>query len=509
MVLLFFLLTIDARYHTLDEIAIELDTLAHCYPAITVLDTLGYSTTDSLPIFALKISDNADQREDEPRVLYVACHHAEEILGIEICMYMIQDLLSGYGSDSAATYWIDNREIWFVPLLNPEGHSVVMSGIDTTWRKNKRDNNNNGVFNLDYDGVDPNRNYDFHWAAGGSSNPGSEYYRGPGPFSENETQALNSLCSREHFTFCITYHSARTGLGEVVYYPWVSSGQSTYPPDFYTIRNVAISLARLIIKDDSSGHYTTMAGQGLDGKTRNWLYGVHGTFTYCVEVSTTTIQPGWMVDGICMRNLPGAYYLLERIEGSSITGHVFDATHGHPLAAEVIVHGNHVSYDANLPPRLSDEDHGRFFRIVAPDTYAIEIHQPGYVLQTIYDVIVHEGENTDVGAIFLEKYEARGDASGSENLRVYPNPAQEFVLIHMDDPSRFRKVSVYDVTGRMCRMFDSPFSSPIVWPGTYESDRTIANGVYYVVGEEIIDDRLPGPGVPDHILSTHKVIITR
>ncbi|MBN2620543.1 hypothetical protein JXB22_05565, partial [candidate division WOR-3 bacterium] len=190
MLLIFFLLSIDARYHTLAEIGVELDTLARCYPAITVLDTLGYSTTDSLPIFAFKISDNAGQREDEPRVLYVACHHAEEILGIEICMYMIQDLLTRYGSDSTATYWINNREVWFVPLLNPEGHDVVMRGIDTTWRKNKRDNNENGVFDLDCDGVDPNRNYDFHWAAGGSTTPGSEYYRGLFPFSENETRVV-------------------------------------------------------------------------------------------------------------------------------------------------------------------------------------------------------------------------------------------------------------------------------------------------------------------------------
>ena len=55
MALILFIITIDARYHTLDEIAVELDTLARDYPAITQLDTLGYSTQDSLPIFAFKI----------------------------------------------------------------------------------------------------------------------------------------------------------------------------------------------------------------------------------------------------------------------------------------------------------------------------------------------------------------------------------------------------------------------------------------------------------------------
>jgi hypothetical protein len=148
MIWLLFILTIDQRYHTFNEVAHELDSIALHYPQITLLDTIGYSTTDSMPIFAMKISDNVEVNEDEPEILYVALHHAEELLGLEVCMYMIDELVTNYQLDSTITYWVDEREIWFVPLLNPEGHSVVMEGIDTTWRKNKRDNNNNGIFDL-------------------------------------------------------------------------------------------------------------------------------------------------------------------------------------------------------------------------------------------------------------------------------------------------------------------------------------------------------------------------
>ncbi|GAH96518.1 unnamed protein product, partial [marine sediment metagenome] len=268
------------RYHTFDEVAYELDSIANHFSSITLLDTIGYSTCDSLPIFAMKISDNVNVNEDEPEVLYIACHHAEEILGVEICMYMINDLVSNYNIDSTITHWVDNREIWFVPLLNPEGHSIVMELIDTTWRKNKRDNNNNGVFDLDYDGVDPNRNYDFYWSNGGSSNPPSEYYRGPAPFSENENRAIRDFCVSHNFVFCNTYHSARTGLGEVVYYPWRCDGGG-YSPDYPFIREVGDSIARRIINDQGNGHYLLLVGLGLDGRARNWLYGVCGTFTYC------------------------------------------------------------------------------------------------------------------------------------------------------------------------------------------------------------------------------------
>ena len=97
-----------------------------------------------MPIWAVKISDNVHVEEDEPAVLYNGVHHAEEVLGLEICMSMINELLSQYGSDGQKTWWVDNIEIWFVPLLNPEGHKVVTDGLDITYRKNKRDNNMGG-----------------------------------------------------------------------------------------------------------------------------------------------------------------------------------------------------------------------------------------------------------------------------------------------------------------------------------------------------------------------------
>jgi hypothetical protein len=54
--------------------------------------------------------------------------------------------------------------LWFIPTLNPEGHNVVTANLDVSYRKNKRDNNNNGIFDFnpvtggDIDGVDINRN---------------------------------------------------------------------------------------------------------------------------------------------------------------------------------------------------------------------------------------------------------------------------------------------------------------------------------------------------------------
>jgi len=477
MILLLFIFTIDPRYHTLDEVAYELDSIANNFPSITLLDTIGYSTCDSLPIFAMKISDNADVEEDEPEVLYIACHHAEEILGIEVCMYMINDLISNYNIDSAITHWVDNREIWFVPLLNPEGHSIVMELIDTTWRKNKRDNNNNGIFDLDYDGVDPNRNYDFYWSKGGSSDPSSEYYRGPAPFSDNEAMAIRDLCRAHDFVFCNTYHSARTGLGEVIYFPWREG--EYFPPDYYIIRGIADTLSKLIINDQGNGHYMALPGYGVDGRARNWLYGVKGIFSYCIEISTTCIQPGWMVDDICQRNLVGAYYLLERVSTGGITGCIYDSLTGEPLSAEVIINEH---YDPNLPPRQSDSDFGRFLRILKAGVYNIEIHKNGYESKFYQNIEVEQDTLTELNV----QLKRMGGTFIMENndtaISINPNPVRGTVAIQLTNPLYFTSLKMYDIIGRLLKNFDTT-TNEIVWHCTDELNRKISNGIYLLVGE--------------------------
>lgn len=487
MIWLLFLLCIDPRYHTFDEVAQELDAIANHYPEIAKLDTMGYSSFDSLPILALKISDNVTLEEDEPAILYIACHHAEEILGIEICMYMIGELIADYNVDSLHTYWVNNREIWFVPLLNPDGHGVVMSPPettwhDTTWRKNKHDNNDNGVFELAYDGVDLNRNYDFYWSWGGSSNPSGEFYRGAFAFSEPELLSIRELALKHNFVFCISYHSARYGLPEVIYYPWHWSGG--YCPDYPFIRTVADSLSKRIINDQGNGHYNALTGEGLEGNTRNWLYGVFGTFAFDIEVSTTTIQPGYMVDDICQRNAVGAYYLLERMDESAVTGWVRDSLTGEPVAAEIIITGY---YDPNLPPRRCDGQFGRFFRILKPGTYNIQISRPGYITKYLNDIQVLSDQTTVLDVQLISMGRESPIIGAQKKIRTVPNPSKNLVRIQFDPQLDFSSLAIYDLAGRLIKTIEST-AGQITWTGDDEQGRSVAEGIYWVVGRTDDDE---------------------
>ena len=65
------------------------------YGIIYNLDTIGYSSQSNLPIFAVKLSKDANfPKQDKPRVLILGQCHAEEIYGVEISMKIIECFLN-------------------------------------------------------------------------------------------------------------------------------------------------------------------------------------------------------------------------------------------------------------------------------------------------------------------------------------------------------------------------------------------------------------------------------
>ena len=492
------IILIDPCYHTYDEAVQELDSIATLYPTITKLDTLGVSTQDSLPILAIKISDNPGIKEDEPSILYNGIHHAEELLSCEVSLFLLNDLVSKYSVDSAITYWINNTEIWIIPILNPEGHNVVMTGLDTIWRKDKRDNNNNGFFDLDSDGVDLNRNYDFNWEFGGSPDPTDEYYRGPYAFSENETRIIRDLTLENHFVFDICYHCVRTGQGELVYYPWRWGTQ--FSIDYPFIKKIADTLASKIINDAGNGTYVPIYGYATEGSARNWLYGICGTFAYTIEVSRSCYPPGNLVDSICIRNLAGAYYLLERTFGSSITGIITDSITNQPLVAEIRIIDY---YDSTLAPRLSEPLYGRYHRILNPGTYSIQFLKNGYETISFGTVVVLPGIpkilNVKMKPLAIEEVQNSKFKIQNSKLTLYPNPFSKKTDIRWQiansrlqnavrQPSAISNqlsvsLKIYDASGRLVRQWDYQtmrLSDQVVWHGDDDLGCPVPSGVYFV-----------------------------
>jgi hypothetical protein len=271
-------------YHSLDEMEAELNQIILDHPTITKMESIG-KTHEGRDIWAVKVSDNPEVEEDEPEIFYNAMHHAREWLTMEMALYILNYLTDNYGSNLTITNIVDERQIWIVPCVNPDGRVWDSAGDDPAnhrsqpsgWRKNRRDNG--GSY-----GVDLNRNYGYMWGgAGASDNPNSATYRGPEPFSEPETQAIRDFVFQHDFVFAISYHS----YGQLILYPWGYSYNDPDEEDIFIAVGENIS-ARITNKAGASyPGYTLQQGSDLyltSGTDDDWLHGQMGIFAYTIEL---------------------------------------------------------------------------------------------------------------------------------------------------------------------------------------------------------------------------------
>ena len=175
----------------------EFEQLAAEHPDITKLVTIG-QTVQGEDIVALKVSRHASRIRDgrRPATLYIGGPARPRV---------------DHAGDDAPARPPRRRRLRHRPHHHRPGRHAPSCGscpsptptATTTrsqpgnrlWRKNLRDNDGDGRITAG-DGVDLNRNFPTKWGydnEGSSPDAGSETYRGTGPASEPETQALDGL----------------------------------------------------------------------------------------------------------------------------------------------------------------------------------------------------------------------------------------------------------------------------------------------------------------------------
>jgi carboxypeptidase T len=293
-----------AKYHSYDEVINELIALEDSGVAQTHI--IG-RTHEGRDIWAVKISDNPSEEEEEPGAVFLGCHHAREWISVEVPLYIAQYLTDNYDSDTDVKHLVDNSEIWIVPVVNPDGYEYSRTH-DRLWRKNRRDNGD-GTF-----GVDLNRNYDSMWGTiDAPTRTSAETYRGPSAFSEPETQAIRDLVRAYDFRILMSYHS----FWQAIYYPW---GYTWEPPlDGPIFRDMTSSMIELIY-NTSGATYTNWFDMPdtylLSGDTGDWSYGELGIYSFGIELRPVTSSQGGFrlpenqIIPTCEENLPVALYLI-------------------------------------------------------------------------------------------------------------------------------------------------------------------------------------------------------
>ena len=303
-------------YHTYQELTDELHSLQANHSDIMSLTSIG-KTYEGRDLWMVKLSDNVDQEEDEPGVLFMGAHHGNEWPGIEICLFFIQYVVEHYENDTLPEIRnaINNTQIFLIPMINPDG---VMA--DT--RKNCVPNH--GPFGYSSSvtsyGVNLNRNYDDPWFLAYLFpvqyylpfilSDSSFNYRGPYPFSENETRAVKDFAEAHAIIISISYHS----YGEFIIYPWLHTTKQT--PDEPLFRSVGENISSinhyyLLVKEDRR---IPLYG-GTLGSSENWLYREKGTIAYTIEAGAQQrpTSPQVMYN-LCMTQTTVHLYLCQRAQ---------------------------------------------------------------------------------------------------------------------------------------------------------------------------------------------------
>ena len=293
-------------YRTYADYLSDLDQLARDYPSLTRPLTLPNKTVLGEDIRGIEVTVDADNVKDgKPTFLLMGAHHAREWPSAEHTIEFAFDLLQSYeAGDARARDLLSRSRVILVPVVNVDGFKIsraaaplgdfstfdyemkrkncsISVATPAQYRTGTCDNNLAGRLR----GTDLNRNYPGFWGGGGASpNWSSDTFRGDGPGSEPESDAVRKLISERAVTVMISNHT----FSNLVLRPpaIAATGLAIDEPELKALGDAMAS------KND----YVSQASYQLydtSGSTEDWSYWITGGFGYTFEIGDEGFHPAY------------------------------------------------------------------------------------------------------------------------------------------------------------------------------------------------------------------------
>lgn len=382
------------------------------YPDIARLVDLGPTTNTVRPhrLYAVKITDNPDAEEDEPEVLYASTIHGDETTGWVLMLRLVDELLTGYGSDPEITAMVDELEIWVNPLHNPDG---TYFGSDTSVTGATRGYTTaSGGY-----GIDGNRN--FPDPDDGPHPDGNPYW--------TETLHMMDFAAAHRFVIAANFH----GGAEVVNYPWDTWARLHVDTDLLV--DASRAYADLCHADGWAGYMTDFdngitngyAWYEVQGGRQDYMTFNHGCREVTIEISSTKMPPSSELPSYWTANRRALHgWLVEALKG--VRG-VVSSSGGGPLDARVEVAGRDTAQDNSYV--FTDPDVGDYHRMLLPGTYTLRFTAYGHETQEVANVVVSSGAATRVDVVLqmAEAYSVSGLVTTPDGRGAVPGATVEIL----------------------------------------------------------------------------------
>ena len=308
----------DSKYHNYAEMTSEINSIVAANPSIASQRVIGKSY-QGRNIVAVKISDNVGADESEPEVMFTHHQHAREHLTVEMALDLLRELTSDYGSDSRVTGMVNNREIWIVPDINPDGGEYdIATGSYRSWRKNRQPNSGSS-----YVGTDLNRNWNYRWGCcgGSSGSKSSETYRGASAESAPEVKVVSDFVrsrvvgGTQQIKAGVDFHT----YSELVLWPFgytysdTTTGMTADDNAAFKAVGRKMAASNGYTAEQSSDLYIT------DGSIDDYLWGAHKIFAYTFEMYPRSggggfYPPDEVIERETSRNRDAVLQLLENAD---------------------------------------------------------------------------------------------------------------------------------------------------------------------------------------------------
>lgn len=344
-------------YHDYDALTTELQTIHADYPDITELFSIGQSV-QGRELWMMKVSDNPELDEAEPEFLYSATMHGDEPVGTEMNIYLLRLLTENYGVNPEYTALVDDLEMWFLPMHNPDGNAA-----GTRYNANGHD--------LNRTFPDPR------------TDPNDDPTGRP-----IEVQRMMYFQYDRNILQGGNYH----GGALVVNYPW-DTWYGQYTPDDVMIRNISLgySFRNPPMWNSSSFPQGVTIGWEwyvIDGGMQDWCYHWRNNMNLTLEISNNKWPSSSQLPAFWDENREAMLWHIAQTR-IGVEGFVTDAVDARPIKA---------NYDVlEIGKEMRGEPlEGYYHRMLEPGTYTFEFTALGYEPAIISGVTVVAGVTTQL-----------------------------------------------------------------------------------------------------------------
>lgn len=243
-----------AKYPSPEEVNQRILFAVQKFPQIAKSFSIGKSTKGK-DLLVTKISQNVNVDDNRPEFKFIANMHGDEIIGRELMVLLIEDLLTNYGKDAFITDLVNKTQIYILASMNPDGAEAVQRG-NAKW-------------------IDLNRDFPDFSTDDNKNTPDGRAV---------ETQAIMRWQAQRKFKLSANFH----GGAEVLSYPW-----DTVPdkfPLYDLVKSISIEYASNAPYIGASKAFKQGITNGyewyeVNGGMQDWSWQWHKDLQVTIELS--------------------------------------------------------------------------------------------------------------------------------------------------------------------------------------------------------------------------------